>query len=124
MSQVHTVSRDGRKERNREIVRFAAQMMKNNIADSIIQAKIVEMGLTTEQASAIVNSLRQVRKQVRRKSGIRNMMAGGLICIVGIILTAVTVSAARSGGVYVVMWGAIAFGALMFFGGLFQYIGK
>src|SRR5215510_15136179 len=111
--------------RNREIVRFAAQMMKNNIADSIIQAKIVEMGMTNEQASAILNSLRQVRRQVRRKTGLRNMLIGGVICIVGIIITVVTMAASRSGGgVYFVMWGAVIFGALQFFGGLFQYIGK
>ena len=120
MAQAKTAAQ----ERNREIVRFAAQLMKNGIADSVIQTKIVEMGMTNEQASAVVSSLRQVRKRVRRRTGIRNMVMGGLFCIGGIVITVVSISASKSGGFYIVTWGAILFGALQFFGGLFQYLGK
>jgi len=53
-------------------------------------------------------------------SGLRNMAIGGVICLIGIVVTAATYSAASNGGHYVVAWGAIAFGALQFFKGLFQ----
>jgi hypothetical protein len=43
---------------------------------------------------------------------------GGLWCVGGIIVTAVTYSAASGGGSYVVAWGAILFGAIQFFRGL------
>jgi hypothetical protein len=51
----------------------------------------------------------------------KNMLVGGLWCIGGTIVTAVTYGAASNspnGGSYVVAWGAIIFGAIQFFRGL------
>ncbi len=47
------------------------------------------------------------------------MVFGALWCIGGIVVTVVTYSAAASGGTYVVAWGAIVFGAIQFFRGLY-----
>jgi hypothetical protein len=52
--------------------------------------------------------------------GLRNMGIGAAICIVGIVITAATYSAASRGGHYVVAWGAIVFGGFQFLKGLFQ----
>ncbi len=52
--------------------------------------------------------------------GLRNMAIGAVVCIIGIAVTAATYSAASSGGHYIVAWGAIVFGAIQFFKGLFQ----
>jgi hypothetical protein len=53
--------------------------------------------------------------------GLRNMAIGAIVCVVGIVITAATYSAASSGGGhYVVAWGAIIFGAVQFLKGLFQ----
>jgi GYF domain 2 len=61
----------------------------------------------------------EVARSAQRAAAERNMLVGGLICVVGIGVTAVTYSgASSSGGHYVVAWGAIAFGALRFFRGL------
>ena len=50
----------------------------------------------------------------------RNMLIGALWCVGGIVVTAVTYSAASGpgGGTYVVTWGAIVFGFIRFLGGL------
>jgi hypothetical protein len=51
----------------------------------------------------------------------RNMVVGGLWCVGGIVVTAATYSSASSGGGrYMVAWGAIIFGAIQFFRGVFQ----
>jgi len=58
-----------------------------------------------------------------RSDGVGSMVIGGLICLVGIVVTVVSYSAASSssrGGSYVVAWGAILFGGIRFFKGLFQ----
>ena len=53
--------------------------------------------------------------------GLQNMAIGAVICIIGIVVTAVTYSAAsQGGGHYIVAWGAIVFGGIQFFKGLFQ----
>jgi len=52
----------------------------------------------------------------------QNMLLGGLWCLLGIIVTGVTYLGASSspkGGVVVIAWGAIAFGAIQFFRGFF-----
>jgi hypothetical protein len=49
----------------------------------------------------------------------RNIIVGGLICLVGIVVTVGTYMAASSeGGTYTIAWGAILFGGLQFFRGL------
>ena len=58
------------------------------------------------------------------RSGKKNMIYGALWCIGGIVVTAVTYSAASGGGTYIVAWGAIIFGAIQFFYGLMQYSTK
>jgi hypothetical protein len=53
------------------------------------------------------------------------MIMGGIVCALGIIVTAATYSsAADSGGSYVVWWGAIVFGGIQFFRGLMQATDK
>jgi len=53
------------------------------------------------------------------------MVIGGLICAVGIAVTAVTYNDAVSsgGGTYIVAWGAIVFGGIRFLRGLARFVG-
>lgn len=49
------------------------------------------------------------------------MLVGGLICIGGILLTAITYSMVpKAGGTYVVFWGAVLFGGIRFLYGAFR----
>ncbi|MEI6900821.1 MAG: hypothetical protein WCL00_13160 [Bacteroidota bacterium] len=60
-------------------------------------------------------------QEEKTSAGARNMIVGALWCIGGIIVTAVTYDAVKdTGGTYFVAWGAILFGALQFFKGVFQ----
>ena len=62
-------------------------------------------------------------KSARRATAERNMIVGGLWCVGGILVTAVTYNMAASspgGGHYFVAWGAILFGGIQFFKGLAQ----
>jgi len=53
--------------------------------------------------------------------GMRNMMVGGVICLVGTVITIGTYAAASNGGGhYVVAWGAIIFGGIQFLQGMIQ----
>jgi len=52
----------------------------------------------------------------------RLMVSGALWAIGGTLVTAVTYNAAKDGGVYIIAWGAILFGALDFLRGLFGMI--
>lgn len=50
----------------------------------------------------------------------RNIVVGGLWCVGGIVVTALTYSASSGGGRYVVAWGAILFGGIQLIRGLIQ----
>jgi len=50
-----------------------------------------------------------------------NMLIGGGICLVGVVVTVVTYQAAKGGGTYTVAYGAIGVGAIQFLYGLFKF---
>lgn len=53
--------------------------------------------------------------------GRSNMIIGGLICVVGLIVTFGTYNIAAPGGHFIVAWGAIVFGAIQFFRGVSEW---
>lgn len=57
---------------------------------------------------------------VESVAGTSNMTYGAICAIVGLIITAVTYEAAGEGETYVVAYGAIASGVVLFVAGLFQ----
>jgi cation transport ATPase len=116
-----SASKKADQQQAREAVRFAARLMKNGIAEQVIQLKLTEMGYSAVQASAIVNELRQVRAQVRRKSGQRNMIIGAVIGLVGMGAVVWLGQSAQGSTAYIVMWAAVLFGAAQVIGGWLQY---
>lgn len=78
---------------------------------------------TPSSASAAEAMPVEAFKSGRRALAEHNMRVGGLWCVGGIVVTAVTYNIAASsptGGHYFVAWGAILFGGLQFLKGLFQ----
>jgi hypothetical protein len=64
------------------------------------------------------------RLETTPADGAKNMAIGGGICVIGIIITAVTYSSASSsGGRFVVAWGAILFGGIRLLWGMLQAAG-
>jgi hypothetical protein len=111
-----------------EIVRavygFAAGLMREGRSEYQIEKALVDKGIDTESARGIVSNLSRMRSEAIRKAALKNMAIGAAICVVGIIVTFGTYSAAAAssrGGSYVVAWGAIIFGGLRFFRALSQY---
>jgi hypothetical protein len=68
---------------------------------------------------SIPNTAPDVRiRDALRAAAERDMRVGGLWCLGGIVVTAVTYSAASGGGSYVIAWGAIVFGGIQFIRGV------
>lgn len=57
-----------------------------------------------------------------RKAAVKQMAIGGVVALVGLIITVVTYKAASGGGHYVVAWGPAIFGAIAFVRGLVAYL--
>jgi hypothetical protein len=57
-----------------------------------------------------------------RKAAVKQMAIGGVVALVGLIITIVTYRAASGGGHYVVAWGPAIFGLIAFVRGLVAYL--
>lgn len=79
----------------------------------------VEPAITQSPASTSAPGSTHGNGQVREGAG--SMAVGGIVCLVGILITAGTYNAASDGGHFVVAWGAIVFGAIQFFRGLIAW---
>ncbi len=106
------------------VYQYAAGLVKSGMSASQVESKLVEKGLDRAAASIVVKKLFALRAKAVGAAAKKNMLYGALWCIGGILVTAVTFSAAGKGGTYVVAWGAIIFGGIQFFRGLFQYMGQ
>ena len=92
-------------------------MVNENLSEEETKWRLVEKGLDEDSANIVVNNLTKQKKERGRK----DMIFGALWCLGGIIVTAITYSSAsESGGTYIIAWGAIVFGAIQFFKGLFS----
>lgn len=115
---------DDQQEIVNQIYGFTADMLYNQ-KKSIEETKaaLIENGLRAEDADVVIANLQNQYKQEKREAGNKNMLYGALWCVGGLLVTILTYSAASDGGTYVVAWGAVIFGAIQFFKGLFQRLG-
>lgn len=59
-------------------------------------------------------------REALKSAGRRNMIFGAMWCIGGLIVTLASMAASQGGGVFVIAWGAILFGAIQFIRGASQ----
>ena len=105
-----------------EIYEYVAQQFAEGHANGDIENDLIERGLDPELAQSVVSDVALGFSNAQKEAGKRDMLVGGLFCLGGILITALTYSSAsQGGGTYVVTWGAILFGAIQFFRGLMKY---
>ena len=100
------------------IYAFAGEQMDRGVPNGVIQTSLIERGLDQELATAVILNLTNAEAAARQAVGKQNMMYGAFWCLLGIGVTVYTRLAATGGGIYLVFWGAIAFGAIQFFRGV------
>jgi len=79
--------------------------------------------LESHREAAEMRRLERTYQEAVLAAGRRNMMIGGAICVVGLLVTIATFAAAANssgGGKFIIAWGAVVFGAIQFFRGLSQ----
>lgn len=104
-----------------EIYQYAADLMvKQRTSPEETKQKLLERGLSADDADYVVEKLEQQIKKVKSDRASKDMLYGALWCIGGIIVTAISYSAATGGGTYIIAGGAIFWGAVQFFKGLFN----
>ncbi len=97
---------------------------RGRVRESIIEDLVRTQGLSEDSATEITDSVLDAPRESRSNDGGRDMIMGAIICFIGILITIGTASAARSGGTYVVAYGAIIVGAIQFLRGLINLMGE
>lgn len=78
---------------------------------------LVDQGTDPEVAATIVKTVEQRISTREKPSTNKDMIVGGLLFAIGLIITVGSYAAAAGGGTYVVAWGAMLFGAIQFIRG-------
>lgn len=100
------------------------KMANNGVSATQMKEDLINQGLTADDADIVVNKVSQMIKESKKENGKKDMLYGALWCIGGIVVTAITYSAASGGGTYIVAWGAIFWGAIQFIKGLINSFNK
>jgi lactam utilization protein B len=111
---------------------YVADCLAHNSTPAEVRKQLVVMGYSANDANHLVQAAQAQQgwgtstgaypgTDAAKAAGKRNMAIGGIVCVVGLVITLGSLTAAsNSGGGYVVAWGAIVFGAIQFFRGAAQ----
>ena len=105
------------------VVKFVLQQGDTFVMTNVVQndeGQWVEIQYIGDQVGYIPGATK-IKGIVSKETAQKNIFVGGLICLVGIVITSVSYSSVvQTGGSYVIAWGAILYGGIRFFRGLFQ----
>jgi hypothetical protein len=96
-----------------QIYEYAVNLMVKEKKNAVETKQIlIEQGLDEETASIVVSNLEGEIKEAKKVQGNKDMFYGALWCVGGFVATAADIG--------FIFWGAIVFGGIQFFKGLFR----
>lgn len=96
-------------------------LVKQGLSSEIANALVIKVEIALEQARQQYLDSPEGRKKLANKH-LRQMIFGVLWAVGGTLVTVFTYQAASSGGYYFIAWGAIIFGIVDIFRGLFGWL--
>lgn len=116
-----------------ETYSIATELRNRNLSDPTIIRELESRGVPSVTARNIVRNLKAAGRNPGydaryegdagiHEEAMKQMGIGAVVCIIGIVVTVLSYGAvAKTGGSYVIAWGAVVFGALRFVRGLSMY---
>ena len=101
------------------VYEYAARRLNAGTDPDRVADSLEDGGLSGDDADAVVEQLQRAMGDAQRSQGKRNMLFGGLWLVGGLAVTIVTM-AGNPGGKGLFAWGAILFGGIQFFRGVYQ----
>ncbi len=99
------------------LVKYMLTETENESSDADIKKGLIKKGLDETSAEEMMQSREELLKKMIDEHDTQ-MLTGGAVCVIGSIITFWTFTKADAeGGMYVVAWGAIIFGAIRFLKG-------
>jgi hypothetical protein len=127
--------RDNLGQSPEQVYAYAAELLRGGTQPAAVRQKLIDLGFDEKAASTVVHdllaapvgpSLSILRPEavapasVARDAARRQMTYGAIWFFAGLLITLGSLAAAAQGGSYVVAWGAMLYGAIVFFRGASQ----
>jgi hypothetical protein len=100
------------------IYHHAASLVRDGKSKPQVRDDLISRGMGEPTADLVTNKIFELRARARREAGGSAMLQGALWCVGGLLVTGVTFAMASGGGIYVVAYGAVIFGAVQFLKGV------
>jgi hypothetical protein len=101
----------------------AVSLVRDGKSKAEVREDLVSHGLSEANARLVSERVFELRAQARRQAGGAAMLQGALWCVGGLAVTGITFAMASGGGMYVVAYGAVIYGAIHFVRGLAYAVG-
>jgi hypothetical protein len=114
-----------RKANHAEYSERATALARGGKSKAEVEEDLKQGGASVEVAASIAENVFALRPKTHRDIGKRNTLSGALWFIGGVLVTVATYRIAAGkpgGGMYIIAWGAMIFGAVQFVCGLAQRI--
>ena len=126
---------DGGVPQGDELFHYVLECMEKGSSKAEVRKQLIAFGYSAPDADQVVEDVAEWRRKHGSRypdppviatnsgggNGNTNMLIGGIVCLVGIVITVGSCMAAgEGGGRYFIAWGAIIWGAIQFFRGMSQ----
>ncbi|MBT3200410.1 MAG: hypothetical protein HN350_10885 [Phycisphaerales bacterium] len=100
-----------------EVYDLARKQLRKGVASDELITMLVAGGVSQQGAESVIKNLGNTRANKRGTDavGIKNMVVGGGVCLLGILVTAGSYYLAADGGIYIVAYGSVLCGGGQFF---------
>ncbi|MBR4840291.1 MAG: hypothetical protein IK005_07435 [Paludibacteraceae bacterium] len=96
----------------------ADMILKKDMTAREVRKVLVGQGVNEEVAKTIVKQVSDEIAKVRKKEASKNLIIGGIICGIGLLVTILSCINSAGTGSYVIAFGAIIGGAVKFVQGI------
>ena len=100
-----------------EIYAFAAAQMVDGASEGEVKRMLFQKGIGVGVADEMISNLTALRAEVEDEEAREDMRHGSVWFFGGIAITAISYLAAAGDGLYIVTWGAILYGAILYMQG-------
>lgn len=104
----------------KQMATFAMQELASGKKEDYVLQQLTQRGLMPNQAFQMIEQLRPIIKEAKKKKYRNQMIAGILWTVAGLAVT--IISNSMDSGYGLICWGAVLFGVLDFFVGLFGWL--
>ena len=122
MASAGSLTQQEKEQITRQAYDYAESFAARGLSHADLVGELIMRKIPTSIAETVAGRLVAERYEAQRAAAMNAIAMGAVICIIGLVITFATYSAASRGGTYIVTTGAIFGGGFQFFRGIYYYL--